>query len=212
MVGFVVLQTRLTAIVLTLSMGCTSTPGPSASALDDRRYAALQEEMGQLRAEIAQLSTMQERLLQALGAGRPTASRRRISLGRGFSPDPYIADGENGTDAVAEDFSDDETCRGSVSTAPDLVLDVQTAFPVLNIAANAMPGQEDEDLTLVVRTPTGAYLCNDDTVGVSPLISAAVEPGEYAIWVGAYADNVVLRYRLAVSTRSIDVEALWRDD
>jgi hypothetical protein len=74
-------------------------------------------------------------------------------------------------------------CAGYVDqTRPDFVLSVEAGLPNLTVYAVS-----DGDATLVVRSPSGEMLCNDDLNELHP--GLALDPsagGDYAIWVGSY--------------------------
>lgn len=75
------------------------------------------------------------------------------------------------------------TCSGYVS--PQATAVVQTDGGDLAFAAmGAAPGV---DLTMVVRTPAGDFLCSDDFGGTDPAIRVSGGPdGAYTIWVGSF--------------------------
>lgn len=79
-------------------------------------------------------------------------------------------------------------CTGSVGTRPDFVLDVRTDAAAIELWATAEAG----DLTLMVLTPGGRYLCDDDTLGFDPVVTIEQpERGRYRIWVGSYDGEYV---------------------
>ena len=81
-----------------------------------------------------------------------------------------------------------------------------TANHIINATGNfsmlRLVGSAQQDTTLVVRTPTGAFLCDDDGGGnFNPLVQGAFPPGSYQVWVGSYATGQAIPYRLAVTER-----------
>ena len=87
-----------------------------------------------------------------------------------------------------------------------LVLNVTAAIPNLTLLVQA---PDPADTTLVVRTPTGAYLCNDDTTGYNPAISGAFAPGTYEVFVGAYSsDSRGIAYQFGVTEQAGATSAL----
>ncbi len=78
------------------------------------------------------------------------------------------------------------SCNGFVAEAPDISIDNSTlaGLIALDIAVTAAGG----DTTLLVHTPGGAWLCNDDASGFNPAlhITSPVN-GQYDIWVGTFA-------------------------
>jgi hypothetical protein len=79
-------------------------------------------------------------------------------------------------------------CEGSVSAAPDLQLNFEAGILDLTIKAMA-----SEDTTLLVKTPGGQWLCDDDSGGdLNPMVTiSAPSDGRYDIWVGTYNDDMV---------------------
>ena len=89
-------------------------------------------------------------------------------------------------DARALALSGVDGCVGYVGpSAPDVAVEwgggdlrvwVQAAF----------------DATLLVHGPDGAWTCNDDAVGTSPVVDLADAPaGRYAVWLGAFSPDPV---------------------
>ena len=79
-------------------------------------------------------------------------------------------------------------CSGNINAAaPDLVVSLRAPTTRLSIFATA-----DEDLTLVVRRPSGVFQCNDDTDGLNPAV-VVLKPsvGDYAIWLGTFSTDLV---------------------
>lgn len=104
-----------------------------------------------------------------------------IALEGGFTPDPYVVELTAGGAADASDLA--AGCAGGIGSRPDLRLFFEAGALPLNIYATSAA----EDLTLVVRDPSGRYLCNDDFEGLDPavLIDRPVS-GTYEIWVGVW--------------------------
>ncbi len=72
-------------------------------------------------------------------------------------------------------------CAGEIADAPGMRLNYGTGGDLLRIIATS-----DTDTSLVVRTPDGEWLCNDDAMGgLNPILSLnSPASGEYNIWVG----------------------------
>lgn len=103
-----------------------------------------------------------------------------VSLKAGFEPDPFvkqlIAGGE--IERAEDGF------KHWVAKAPDFVLDYEAGKYKLTIYAVS-----SADTTLLIRTPGGKLIANDDGPGtaLNPLISFNnPESGRYHIWVGTY--------------------------
>jgi hypothetical protein len=109
-----------------------------------------------------------------------------VALETGFTPDPWtkpiLAGGSVPASAARSG------CEGSVSAAPDLQLNFEAGEFDLTIRALA-----SEDTTLLVNTPGGQWLCDDDSGGgVNPkVLISDPESGRYDIWLGTYGDDMV---------------------
>ena len=104
-----------------------------------------------------------------------------VVLEGGFAPDPYLLDLTAGGAADAADLA--IGCAGGIGTRPDVRLEFTAGALPLNIYAYA----DGEDLTLVVRDPSGRYRCDDDTEGLWPAVSIdRPASGTYEIWVGVF--------------------------
>lgn len=78
-------------------------------------------------------------------------------------------------------------CSGAVGTRPDVVVEAGTALPEVEITATP---DVMGDLTLMVLTPDGRYLCDDDTRDLDPVVTIApFVAGEYRVWVGTYDEE-----------------------
>lgn len=75
-------------------------------------------------------------------------------------------------------------CTGTFGTRPDAVVSFRSDASSIEITATP---ESQGDLTLMVLTPDGRYLCDDDTRGFDPVVS--IDPsvrGDYRVWVGTY--------------------------
>jgi len=101
-----------------------------------------------------------------------------ISLAADFAPDPYIVELLAGG-ASQVPLRD---CEGYINlAAPDLDLNYEAgAFPLMIYA------QATADVTLLVYTPQGDWICESNTGGMenSLIIFETPESGNYNIWVG----------------------------
>jgi len=118
-----------------------------------------------------------------------------IALSPGFLPDPHVVTGRSGGAQNSQQWA--SNCRGWVSGTPDHLFRANSHFGNLRVMANS-----STDTTLVVRTPSGQYLCNDDSEGTNPLISSSFAPGTYAIWIGSYNQGDSAQYRLGFTELS----------
>lgn len=103
----------------------------------------------------------------------------RVDLGSDLSAGHAITLQAGGfTDA----FTVNQTCNGWVADVPDYVIGYAGSRTPMHIAA-----QSDADTTLVVITPDGQVLCNDDDIDLNPGITINNPgPGDYTVYVGTY--------------------------
>jgi hypothetical protein len=133
--------------------------------------------------------------------GAPTFGA--ITLRGNFVLDPFVMSVIGGGLFPASDLS--PTCEGFVPPNPTISLTL-SGEPTQNLRFFTY---SDNDPVLVVRTPSGAFVCNDDANArlVDPSVEIeTAEPGEYDIWVGAYAQNQLVAAFLVV-THAADVTA-----
>ena len=114
-----------------------------------------------------------------------------VDLGAGFILDPYFLRVIGGGDVPASEI--DEACSGFVDEDPNVVLNWSGETEALTIFVYS-----DSDPVLVIETPEGEILCNDDLdqVVLDPAITLE-DPaeGEYHIHVGSFkADEPALGY------------------
>lgn len=84
-------------------------------------------------------------------------------------------------------------CAGSIAQTPDHVIELLAAQELM------FRVRSDGDTTLVIQGPDGLVLCADDDDGLDPIVRAALQPGFYSVYVGAYDDDAVPAYSLSVS-------------
>jgi hypothetical protein len=121
-----------------------------------------------------------------------------VPLHAGFSPDPRVVGGTAIGEVSAKSVH--RKCKGWISEAPDYLLDADTAFFKLHVL-----GRSRSDVLLVVRTPDGAVLCNDNRNGTKdPMIRSEFPIGSTQVWVGVREEGGRADYRLGFS------EVKWR--
>jgi hypothetical protein len=111
-----------------------------------------------------------------------------VHLASGFQPDPYNVNltAGGGINSQAELGA---ACPGYVASAPDFDLYWTAGSGALPLVISA---NSEADTTLVVRTPAGEWLCEDDggfgTFNPGMRIDNPMS-GLYDIWVGTYGPN-----------------------
>ena len=104
-----------------------------------------------------------------------------VALAGGFTPDPYVVELTAGGSADASTLA--TGCAGGIGSRPDVRLVFEAGALPLNIYATARA----EDLTLVVRDPSGRYRCSDDFEGLDPAVLIdRPASGTYEVWVGVW--------------------------
>jgi hypothetical protein len=107
-----------------------------------------------------------------------------ISLRAGFSPDPHSVTVAAG--GVVEATRANAECNGGyIAPRPSFSLRYTAGEYPLYIGATS-----DVDTTIVVRTPDGQWLCNDDAESLNPMVNIATpRSGRYQIWVGRFGEQ-----------------------
>lgn len=113
-----------------------------------------------------------------------------MRLRTGFRPDPKLTSGRSGGRVDATPLGG--TCKGWIADRPDHIVNLQSAFNFFRIFINS-----SADTTLVVLTPTGQWLCNDDAFGNNPAVDQQIwAPGKYLVWVGSYNQGEISPYTI----------------
>ena len=125
-----------------------------------------------------------------------------VDLDPGFVPDPHeisvVAGGS--VDVAGGDYGSE--CTGYAAVAPDVRLNWGSDSGLLRILFEA--DDSGEDTTLIVNTPDGRWLCNDDGgSSLNPLIEmSAGQSGRYDIWIGSYNDGDYISGTLKITELS----------
>jgi len=113
------------------------------------------------------------------------------ALDSGFAPDPVIVPVEAGGRVDANIATNEGViasgyCTGYISRAPSVELTYEAGALPLYLAARG-----EEDLTLVVNSPDGAWHCDDDSGGdLNPeIMFESPQTGVYDIFVGTFSDE-----------------------
>lgn len=172
------IRARRTGLVLTVALvGCTEKDAPVEPR--DLSHAP----------ELAEAPDPYEHSASRFGV---------VPLHAGFSPDPRVVGGTAIGEVSAKSVH--RKCKGWISEAPDYLLDADTAFFKLHVL-----GRSRSDVLLVVRTPDGAVLCNDNRNGTKdPMIRSEFPIGSTQVWVGVREEGGRADYRLGFS------EVKWR--
>jgi len=113
-----------------------------------------------------------------------------VNLRSGFTPDPHRTNGVSGGELNSTRLGND--CRGWIAGRPDHIVRLRGNFNFFRIFVNS-----DSDTTLVVRTPNGRFLCNDDARGLNPAITRdRWRRGMYRVWVGSYSEGDNSNYNI----------------
>lgn len=113
------------------------------------------------------------------------AAYGHIQLAAGFTPDPYnVQLTAGGTISAQQTLGN--ACRGYIASPPDFDLVWQAGNTTRPLVISV---DSQSDTTLVVRTPSGEWLCQDDGGfnGLNPGMRIDnPQSGLYDIWVGTY--------------------------
>lgn len=111
----------------------------------------------------------------------PTAPEPELTIGATF--EGVTLRGRAGGNVEAATF--DPACAGLVTEAPHHRIRVSTPAA---LTLHATPvGTGFMDLALVLRGPTGAWQCFDDSDTLDPVAALELEPGDWSVWVAALA-------------------------
>lgn len=129
-------------------------------------------------------------------ASSAMAAYESFTLSPGFLPDPATGSGTSGgpVDASQHGSTPNGPCVGQIDSSADHVMTLTAAFNYLRITA-----MSDGDVSLVVKMPDGSFRCNDDTIGLNPVVEATSWPaGRYEIYVGTVMGGNV-PYQLSIT-------------
>ncbi|MCO4320907.1 hypothetical protein [Aliidiomarina quisquiliarum] len=118
-----------------------------------------------------------------------------VRLDGGFMPDPWSYAIQAGGQNLATRLGGN--CTGFINNAaPDITLIYGGgSFLDLHVYVNAT-----EDTTLVISGPDGRWHCDDDAMGLNPmLIFEQPDAGQYDIWVGVYGSGDIVPATIYIS-------------
>ncbi len=118
-----------------------------------------------------------------------------FQLAPGFLPDPAVGHGLSGgsVDASQYGHTSHGPCVGRIDTTADHHITLQASFQYLHFRVFS-----DEDTSLVIRGPRGEYYCNDDAVGLDPIVEGPFHAGNYELFVGSVGSTAG-EYRLEIT-------------
>ena len=122
------------------------------------------------------------------------------TLSAGFTPDPTAYAVTAGGSEQASQFNqaDGTSCfAGNIANVPDVRVNYTagTTFPLRFYVST--PGT---DTTLAINAPDGSWHCNDDTVGLQPVIDFATPlSGQYDVFVGTFSQGEFPQVQLYVT-------------
>ncbi len=127
----------------------------------------------------------------------------QVSLTNGFEPDPYTVTVNGGGAIDASTLN--ESCAGYIDARASFTLNYRAGEWPLYIS-----GASDADTTLVVRTPNGSWVCDDDSGGnLNPRVGwDDPASGRYQVWLGRFgAQNETATGTLRISELAPDESA-----
>lgn len=124
-----------------------------------------------------------------------------VRLAPSFTPDPHTKVIVAGGSVDVSSQNVGAECRGFAATAPDYSLRWGGGSQLNFSFAAAGSG---DDTTMIINTPTGKWLCNDDagSATLNPAISLNNPgSGRYDIWIGSYNAGDLIKGELRISER-----------
>lgn len=106
-----------------------------------------------------------------------------VLLVPGSAPQALIGMSGGNIDASQLGMTATGPCAGFIAGTPDFAMTLAGDFPYLVVAVEG-----SGDATLVVQGPDGIF-CNDDAVGLHPVLAGSWLAGTYYIWVGEYGQT-----------------------
>ncbi|MBV6657847.1 MAG: hypothetical protein KI785_08780 [Devosiaceae bacterium] len=111
----------------------------------------------------------------------PPGATTRVDVASGLARQDFelLAGGSFDAYTVLE-----ESCGGYVAVQPDFITNVTQGGLDIEMTVRSA-----EDTTLAIRTPSGTYVCDDDSGGdFNPLVTLnGAEAGEYQVWLGTFS-------------------------
>lgn len=116
-------------------------------------------------------------------------------LNGGFMPDPMTVSVVSGGNLAVRNMGLGAGCTGFATATPDAILHYTNASNFLRFFVRA-----EGDTALVINDARGNWYCNDDAVGLNPMVSIENPPsGQYDIWVSSWREGQNIRGTLNVT-------------
>jgi hypothetical protein len=115
-----------------------------------------------------------------------------MNLTAGFTPDPNSLQITSGGTVDVSTLNLGNDCAGYVTSQPDLLLHWSGGASATFLRIFFVT-DDGSDTTLIVNTPGGDWLCNDDSsYGLDPVVDIDyADPGSYHIWVGTSNPDIL---------------------
>jgi len=147
-----------------------------------------------------------EELVDAAGTGEALdpfsdPNYGQLDLAAGFRNDPATIEGIAGGPNDISTTMPQIGCFGHFSTAPDFRVQWTGSTQGLRMFFEAT--EEGEDSVILINTPDGQWLCNDDAheYSVNPMLDLnGYGEGQYDIWVGSYNAGSFIQGVFSVTT------------
>ncbi|MDD3876354.1 MAG: hypothetical protein PHT69_07010 [Bacteroidales bacterium] len=136
-----------------------------------------------------------------------------ITLNSGFSPDVHTVNITSGGTLNVQKFGLCTDCKGFYSPAPSYNLNWTGSSAGLRVFFEAEDA--DKDATLIIHTPNGTWIGNDDAVSgcKNPLLLLEeYGAGQYNIWVGSYTTGELIPGILKISESDVSPCSEGTDD
>lgn len=181
------MQSRVLMMVfgcaLALSVGCgnrDAPPPPAAPGAVPGQPTATPTPIPTPTPAVGQANQLQ------IGGSQANFGVRQVT--GGFAPDPMNISITSG--AAAGNSVEIRTlglgpgCTGVGTRQPDLIVNYSNPLSILRFYFQ--PNQSG-DTALVINGPNGQWSCNDDSVGLNPMVTFnGPQAGQYDIWVASY--------------------------
>ena len=133
---------------------------------------------------------------ERLRIGGNNANFGTVNLNSGFTPDPHVVSITSGGDLDVRAMSLGSGCVGYATGQPDLILNVSGDVDFLRFY-----NEGDGDTGLIINTPSGDWLCDDDShTGTNPMVTFEnAASGHYDVWVSSYSSEENIRGSLHIT-------------